>query len=524
MGDMDVGDGPKLEHGPPSTGEVTYYAGLSSHVALMMAHIGLMVLAWFFVLPLGVMFSIARSRYTLPVQLLFLVVNGVGVTLATIYNVSTPDLYVNNAHHKIGWIATWVMTAQAVMSLLFLYSGRTSKIEPMSSETAAFLPMSAANMAQHNHNSPYHDYRWSADSGSPTSRSSATLNSPRDISPSNMYRLSKELERDEDVDDEEGLSMPMPTAMPETSPSHSRFRVKVVDTFLSAKHGTDVFNGLAHFIKGGIFFWYGLLTLGRWMGCFASWGWAWQVKPSQSQVGKWNARMPSAEFTESFVIWLYGASNVFLEHLGAWGGQWDPQDFEHVSISIMFFGGGLLGMLVESTTIRSWLNTAVDMMPAGRSVDSDDKQQLYREPKTYGFSYNPVPALVIMLLGIMMSSHSQDSMVSTKVHGQWGTLLSGFAIARTLTYLFLYISPPTSIYPSRPPTELLSAFCLISGGLIFMASCRDIIRSMESRGIMAMFVFTVVMGFTSFLMAWTVVVIAFKGWAVRREAKCSPKH
>jgi hypothetical protein len=52
--------------------------------------------------------------------------------------------------------------------------------------------------------------------------------------------------------------------------------------------------------------------------------------------------MPSAEFTESFVIWLYGASNVFLEHLGAWGGQWDPQDFEHVSISIMFFGGGLV--------------------------------------------------------------------------------------------------------------------------------------------------------------------------------------
>jgi hypothetical protein len=181
-------------------------------------------------------------------------------------------------------------------------------------------------------------------------------------------------------------------------------------------------------------------------------------------------------------------------------------------------------MLVESTTIRSWLNTAVDMMPAGRGVDSDDKQQLHREPRTYGFSFNPVPALVIMLLGIMMSSHSQDSMVSTKVHGQWGTLLSGFAIARILTYLFLYISPPTSIYPSRPPTELLSAFCLISGGLIFMASCRDIIRSMESRGIMAMFVFTVVMGFTSFLMAWTVVVIALKGWAVRREAKSSPKH
>lgn len=181
-------------------------------------------------------------------------------------------------------------------------------------------------------------------------------------------------------------------------------------------------------------------------------------------------------------------------------------------------------MLVESTTIRSWLNTAVEMMPASRGVVSDDAQSTRKEPRTYGFSLNPIPALIIMLLGIMMSSHHQDSMVSTKVHGQWGTLLAGFAVARIITYLFLYVSPPTSIYPTRPPSELLSAFCLISGGLIFMASCRDVIRWMESRNLMAMFVFTVVMGFVSFLMAWAMFVLALKGWAVRREAKLNSRH
>jgi Protein of unknown function (Ytp1) len=36
--------------------------------------------------------------------------------------------------------------------------------------------------------------------------------------------------------------------------------------------------------------------------------------------------------------------NVFLEHLAAWGGAWTAQDLEHVSISIMFFGGGLVGL------------------------------------------------------------------------------------------------------------------------------------------------------------------------------------
>lgn len=78
------------------------------------------------------------------------------------------------------------------------------------------------------------------------------------------------------------------------------------------------------------------------MGCFADLGWAWQIKPSQSEVGRWKSRTPSAEFVESFVIWLYGTSNVFLEHLAAAGGEWTAQDLEHVSISVMFFGGGMV--------------------------------------------------------------------------------------------------------------------------------------------------------------------------------------
>lgn len=56
----------------------------------------------------------------------------------------------------------------------------------------------------------------------------------------------------------------------------------------------------------------------------------------------WKARVPTGEFTESFVIFLYGITNVFLEHLAAWGDAWTAQDLEHVSISVMFFGGGLV--------------------------------------------------------------------------------------------------------------------------------------------------------------------------------------
>lgn len=78
------------------------------------------------------------------------------------------------------------------------------------------------------------------------------------------------------------------------------------------------------------------------MGCWSDFGWAWNVKPPREVVGHWKARIPTGEFTESLVIFLYGASNVFLEHLGGWGGAWTATDLEHVSIAFLFFGGGLV--------------------------------------------------------------------------------------------------------------------------------------------------------------------------------------
>ena len=146
------------------------------------------------------MFSITRSRLALPTQLLFLVLNGLGVVFGTIYNVNTPDLYENNAHHRIGWIATWIMTAQAVMSLLFLYSGRSKKIHASSLERAAFLPVSIEAMTEHSNATPYSDYRWSGDSGQGTERSS--YHNSREASPTNMGRYAKPKAEPEDEDDD----------------------------------------------------------------------------------------------------------------------------------------------------------------------------------------------------------------------------------------------------------------------------------------------------------------------------------
>ncbi|RJE20861.1 integral membrane protein [Aspergillus sclerotialis] len=531
------------------------YFAYGKHSGTIVAHIALMVLAWCFVLPIAVMFSVARSRFALLSQFGFLVFNALGLLLGIIYNSQTPDLYENNAHHKIGWIVTWVACAQTIMSLIFVYAGRG---EPQSNsyERTAFLPV-ATEDSDHQHTYPngaFHDYRWSRDSGQGTERNSASLNS-RLQSPT----------CESPVDDFDGFEKPEDQVHVQSTGRPSWWQNTVIDRFLVSRlpsmvssrvlrilnavyifidkiilpfgflamstggvtyggimRGHEIFNGLAHFIKGGIFFWYGVLTFGRWLGCCADLGWAWNIKPTSDIVGKWKARVPSGEFTESFVIFLYGSTNVFLEHLAGWGKEWSPMDLEHVSISILFFGGGLCGMLFESKRIKDTLNRTILPQPTRYAIRRNP-DSAWEAPNTQNVSLNPMPALVILLLGMMMGSHHQDSMTSTMVHKQWGNLLVGFALARGATYILLYIKPPTSYLPARPPTEVISGFCLIAGGLIFMLSTRNIVDAMIVYEVDAMFTFTVGMGFTAFVMALEVVAIAVKAWAVKRELPPQPE-
>ena len=183
-------------------------------------------------------------------------------------------------------------------------------------------------------------------------------------------------------------------------------------------------------------------------------------------------------------------------------------------------------MLIESSKVRDLLNATIDQVPPNQPhlPYHSDEQSTLEPPKSYRFSMNPIPALIVLLLGLMMSSHHQESMFATMVHKQWGTLLAGAAFARAATYVIFYLAPPTSILPGRPPSELITAFCLMAGGAIFMASARDCVMSMQLYNLESMFVFTVAMGGVTFLMAWIILVVALKGWSVRRETKTTFAH
>lgn len=556
--DMDMDMGAPSEPKPDSEYPPTYFAH-PEHTGAIMTHIALMVLGWVFVLPVAVMLSIARSRYTLMLQFVFLAVNGAGVLFGVVYNTNTPDLYPNNAHHKLGWLVTWVISAQVVVGLVGrvagAFSGKDSGRSKMSAERQGFIPVSTEAMAEHlrlNESRVSGHFRRSNDSGQGTEPNTESLRSHSVSTNEDEIESPLHEARKEYADDDDYLDVDLEADVPAVSRGGAvQAFAKKVGGLISSRawkflvfgynfvdrtslilgfialctgiitygrffEGRAIFNGLAHWIKGGVFVWLGLFTLGRWAGSFGELGWAWNIRPKTAGQ-KWR---PSAEFVESFLIFFYGSTNIFLEHLGGWGGEWTPTDMEHISITVLFIGGGMCGMLIESIRIRDLLNTTVTESAntyPGHAHNDQDRQNL-EEPETYRFSMNPIPALVILLTGMMMSSHTQASMISSMVHKQWGNLLAGASFARGFTYVLTYLKPPRSIMPSRPPTELLASFGLISGGIIFMASSSDTVGGMEHYDLDAMFIYTVTMGIVGLLMAWEIIVIAIKGWAVRKEA------
>lgn len=175
-------------------------------------------------------------------------------------------------------------------------------------------------------------------------------------------------------------------------------------------------------------------------------------------------------------------------------------------------------MLIESRRVRDYLSANM----TGAANGYPPYPSAWTAQKPFVHSLNPIPSLVILLLGIMMSNHTQHSLISGQIHRQWGLLFAGFALARSITYITLWLKPPTSYAPSRPPTELLASFCLVSGGAIFMASNKDTINSLEKYDLDSMFVFTVIMGFTCLIMAWELFVVAVKGWAERKQMRDVP--
>ena len=371
---------------PPIEAEPSYFRHEDYHWILL-AHIVIMSISWIFVLPASIMLIISRSKFRLPVQFSFLVLNAVGVFASIMYNANTPDLYPGNAHHSLGWVVTWIVGVQMILALLNAYaaSGDESK-----GEEEEYRPLNAGEMEKQ---------RYSDDACEGTSlhsSSSITLNGdhenqeplhdvPLNCAQDAASRLTLKYLPGSFWTKFDGMASTLSGRTLRILGILENVHVRTImplgyATFLAGTatygglfRGHEIFSGLAHWIKGSVFFWYGLLTLGRWAGCFADRGWAWNVLPAGSK------KRYSAEFVESFLILFYGVTNVFLEHLSNWGEAWSMMDLQHLGITVLFAGSGLVSPpLTPVYQVRYVLtaNSAACSLKAPKSVTSSTKAPL----------------------------------------------------------------------------------------------------------------------------------------------------
>lgn len=301
-----------------------------------------------------------------------------------------------------------------------------------------------------------------------------------------------------------------------------------IATYLLYGLDNTMFNLLAHFIKGGVFFVLGLVSLARYSGAFRNKGWAWNhrfvtVKEANTSWLRWQSSgLWTMEFVESSLILFYGCTNVFLEHLAGAGGVWTAKDLQHVSIAFIFIGCGLCGVLVERKLSTWRFQKAHDNL----SLVADSKTLATVVKAHPGYSPNPFPILTIYWTGIIMSKHEQASQLSTDIHVQWGNMFVIGCAFRLISYLYCAFTPANTrslTQPTSPLTEIIVSFSLACGGMVFMESCDAVVHLYEYHGYTAMFTLNVSVGLVALIMAWELSVFAIKDALVRRMAG-SKKH
>lgn len=217
------------------------------------------------------MLSLARSRYTLPAQFGFLSLNAGGVLLGVVYNASTPDLYPNNAHHRLGWIVTFVVGAQVVVGLLARVAGvlkRDRGHAGSAAERQGFIPVSTEAMAEHESRFPKSYRRYSNDSGQGTEPRTESLRSHTDSAPASpIHEAPAEFRHSDEVADEEdvGAGAHLPV-LAQSTRAHSvvaKVAGKISDRFWNVLLFAYNFVDRTILILGFIALCTGIITYGR---------------------------------------------------------------------------------------------------------------------------------------------------------------------------------------------------------------------------------------------------------------------
>ena len=519
-----------LTHAPDPP---AYYElqGRAAHSGLLFAHVLACSAAFFGLLPLTMALKMGRSGLAVLTQVAFVVTGALGLVLGAAYAGATPELYAHNKHRAFGLLAGLLLVALAALDFArFVRPGSwLGSVHATVEERAVLYDQLAEHAADEDEaqfvvGSPTeiddaaHSHSW-ADIHSHASRG-------HHLSATQTRNSSISCQSDETMfDPSDPLAQATATVSVQNGSRAARLAralpgilewallfvgysqaITGIAVYYGACRGEYINGCVAHAAKGSVFLWFGLLTWARFLGAFAGLGWAWNRRP-QPKADAW-----SMEFVESLVIFVYGSTNVWLERLGKHGAPWSVKDVQHASIAGMFWGAGAVGMLLESKRVRAWLAQGA-VRASGRQLDQ------LAAPPSYGFSFNPFNAVVIGITGVAMAAHHQAFVFQIAIHALWGNFLGLAAAFRILTYLFLFLRPPASVLPARPPTEALAALCLTAGGVVFVLSTEQVTFAAMRIG------FDDAMAFANVTVcvvcAWFVelaVLRAVQGWALERSS------
>lgn len=545
----------------------------SRHRWLMTAHIVGASLSCFVLLPLALFLRAADSSLSPLIWVLYIALLTASLLISSLYKALTPRLYPKNSHAPLGWTILWLSILCLGGDLRHLLRSATMAVKKSASgdHKARTLFHSVLNGSQDEEEEmqtflgpgksveEQHPLRVGAEGSDGSSDSLAGRSNSPASTPVGSSRDSQQQEpvlkykptSSPDSSPSAGYGHDQPTSSP-FAPQRSRLKAILYYThlvvtrslpciaFAALYSGLAVYTGscrsasqntcLAHGVKGGLFFWYGLMTFARILGAYADIGWSWNRRPDHHSG---SSRVPSAEWVECAIIFTYGISNTWLERLDAQTGDpYTVKQIQHISIAVMYWFSGVVGLILETRSLRDLLNIPIvlghplaktRMRSSGQHSSGDPEALLAAQqvPHSYSFSFNPFFAICIGLTGLVMASHHQDYLYQVEVHTLWGRLLAAFALLRCCTYFFLWLRPPTiSILPSRPPTELVASFVLTMGGLVFMISSEDVTYAAMRHGygdIMA--VLCISTAVICLVFAGVTSLMIIKAWAVKRESR-----
>ncbi|GAB5588639.1 hypothetical protein Unana1_03539 [Umbelopsis nana] len=518
-----------------STGdEPMSYWDWPENKGLLYTHIAFMVLAFWILMPMGIAFGIARSSLHVPTQILAFGTALVGFSFAKLYGHSVPHFYAGNVHHSMGWFLFLILWAQVLVGVVRKIANAVARSRGDAHYERLETVHLVGRAESSNSCTSSHQQR--------SQNSQDTLNNDDDdefqYDKDNIVMSPIELDEHEfqasfgEPEEKPTIVMRAFNMVKPIIPSfvkrafvitaHNPFTVTVcrwahlltgrifpllifiqtlsgMVVYAGVCRGWEVLGCIAHLIKGGIFFIYGILTFARYLGVFADRGWAWNRVDNGSKF--------SFEMIECSLIFIYGITNTWMEHFGQ-DSRWTHKDFEHASLAFMWWWSGLAGILIESRALRRLLYRAANPDRQESSPKHEDHQS---------YSLNPIPALTVLMTGISMGNHHQDTEYSSNVHYLWGLLLSVAALCRIITYITLYNSKPSTREPSRPPSEALGAFSMICGSILFMASNSGTMTWLMRNQVDSMFMMNVAVAFSMMTLSYVLSLILLKAWSAKRE-------